>query len=170
MSSRAIAPVVGASFKTVARDIESVSVDTDAPSPLCAHGLDWRSCPNRTFVRIAARPARAARLGEVAIMHLHSHRSTRVGGTGDAPPMQSALQDAVQSGDVCNAEREKESKREGGGSRRSPSRPCSHGLHRSSKWKIAPITALLARLGRGVKFTPLTSTPGREQRCSGAGV
>lgn len=31
MSSRAIAPVVGASFKTVARDIESVSVDTDAP-------------------------------------------------------------------------------------------------------------------------------------------
>ena len=45
----------------------------------------------------------------------------------DAPPMQSALQDAVQpamqNGDVCNAEREKESKREGGGSRRSPSRP-----------------------------------------------
>lgn len=31
MSSRAIAPVVGASFKTVARDIESVSADTDAP-------------------------------------------------------------------------------------------------------------------------------------------
>ena len=31
MSSRAIAPVVGASFKTVARDIESVSTDTDAP-------------------------------------------------------------------------------------------------------------------------------------------
>ena len=47
--------------------------------------------------------------------------------TADAPPMQSALQDAVQpamqNGDVCNAEREKESKREGGGSRRSPSRP-----------------------------------------------
>lgn len=45
----------------------------------------------------------------------------------DAPPMQSALQGAVQpamqNGDVCNAEREKESKREGGGSRRSPSRP-----------------------------------------------
>ena len=41
----------------------------------------------------------------------------------DAPPMQSALQDAVQNGDVCNAEREKERKREGGGSRRTPSRP-----------------------------------------------
>ena len=45
----------------------------------------------------------------------------------DAPSMQSALQGAVQpamqNGDVCNAEREKESKREGGGSRRSPSRP-----------------------------------------------
>ena len=41
----------------------------------------------------------------------------------DAPPMQSALHDAVQNGDVCNAEREKESKREGGGSRRAPSRP-----------------------------------------------
>ena len=42
MSSRAIAPVVGASFKTVARDIESVSVDTDAPrtvKSLDAHGL-----------------------------------------------------------------------------------------------------------------------------------
>ena len=47
--------------------------------------------------------------------------------TDGAPPMQSALQDAVQpamqNGDVCNAEREKESKREGGGSRRYPSRP-----------------------------------------------
>ena len=45
----------------------------------------------------------------------------------DASSMQSAVQDAMQpamqNGDVCNAEREKESKREGGGSRRSPSRP-----------------------------------------------
>lgn len=45
----------------------------------------------------------------------------------DASSMQSAVQDAMQpamqNGDVCNAEREKERKRELPGSRRSPSRP-----------------------------------------------
>ena len=62
----------------------------------------------------------------------------------DAPSMQSALQGAVQpamqNGDVCNAEREKESKREGGGSRRSPSRPCSPcRCGRMSSRAIAPV-------------------------------
>ena len=42
------------------RGLHLVSTGQMSPSPLCAHGLDWRSCPNRKFFRITARPARAA--------------------------------------------------------------------------------------------------------------
>ena len=43
----------------------------------------------------------------------------------DAPPMQSALQDAVQNGDVCNAEREKERKRDSSAPKRASKLPDS---------------------------------------------
>ena len=72
MSSRAIAPVVGADQKTVSNDLRSrEEVSSPATGPRTKTGLDG----------ITALLAWAARLGKVAIMHLHIRLRAYVGGT-----------------------------------------------------------------------------------------
>lgn len=94
-------------------------------------GHDCPDCPqpdaNRVYVhdflqhnRTAAKAKKASEGASKAARERWAREKAE---RADADRMRNAMPDAMRLDDPRNAEREKESKREGGGSRRSPSRP-----------------------------------------------
>lgn len=86
--------------------------------------------PNRVYVhdflqhnRTAAKAKKASERASKAAKERWERQRAEQDTPTDATRMPDALRPAMLGDDPSNAEREKESKREGGGSRRSPSRP-----------------------------------------------
>lgn len=78
---------------------------------------------NRTAAKAKRRSEAAKSNAEARWARERAEAEAAGNANGNATGMQTALQTAMPTDEIRNAEREKESKREGGGSRRSPSHP-----------------------------------------------
>ena len=169
MSSRAIAPVVGASYDTVQRDIRADRNLSPATAPRTKTGLDGitallaRAAPHSATLRYQTRHRRSTRTGWTCLLRRRKHAdrsSPRLRGPHPAD-LFLTVPSKIVSAPAWAAHGRATELRLAQVIAPAPTRAAREGRCECPTWTH--------RLRAYTGGTLLTSTPGREPRCSGTG-